>query len=166
MLTWNLGSGPRRIFTEKPIEFKENTARTSININVGRLGRRAWLSVDGKNNASGRSPGSLTKMDVVPILYLGGHEISNFSSLPHDLPLHNGFQGCIFDVHFKAGMVIIPLQETRGIHGRGVGQCGKLLLLTVIDVTNTIWLHFTLVKINHHIIYRRIWDFKEVLCSK
>ncbi len=124
MLTWNLGSGPRRIFTEKPIEFKENTARTSININVGRLGRRAWLSVDGKNNASGRSPGSLTTMDVVPILYLGGHEVANFSSLPHDLPLHMGFQGCIFDVHFKAGMVVIPLQETRGVQGRGVGQCG------------------------------------------
>lgn len=127
MLTWNLGSGPRRIFTDKPIEFKENTARTSININVGRLGRRAWLSVDGKNNASGRSPGSLTKMNVVPMLYLGGHEMSNFSSLPHDLPLHMGFQGCIFDVHFKAGMVVIPLHETRGVQGRGVGQCGNFL---------------------------------------
>lgn len=125
MLTWNLGSGPRRIFTEKPIEFKEDVARTSININVGRLGRRAWLSVDGMNNASGRSSGSLTKMDVVPILYLGGHKMSNFSTLPHDLPLHQGFQGCIFDVHFKAGMVAIPLQETRGVQGRGVGQCGN-----------------------------------------
>ncbi|XP_037042682.1 protein eyes shut [Bradysia coprophila] len=124
MLTWNLGSGPRRIFTEKPVEFKETTARTSININVGRLGRRAWLSVDGKYNVSGRSPGSLTKMNVEPIVYLGGHKMSNFSSLPHDLPLHMGFQGCIFDVHFKAGMVVVPLQETRGVQGRGVGQCG------------------------------------------
>lgn len=144
MLTWNLGSGPRRIFTEKPIEFKENTARTSININVGRLGRRAWLSVDGKNNASGRSPGNLDKMDVVPILYLGGHEVSNFSTLPHDIPLHMGFQGCIFDVHFKAGMVVIPLQETRGVQGRGVGQCGKFLIYSsqIVDLVTVDQLNF------------------------
>lgn len=123
MLTWNLGSGPRRIFTQKPIDFREDGIRTAIDIKVGRIGREAWLSVDGKVNITGKAPGSLTRMDVVPILYFGGHDVANFSTLPHDLPYHSGFQGCIFDVHLKAGLVTVPLQITRGVRGRGVGQC-------------------------------------------
>lgn len=123
MLTWNLGSGPRRIFTQKPIDFRDDGIRTAIDIKVGRIGREAWLSIDGKVNITGKAPGSLTRMDVVPILYLGGHDIANFSTLPHDLPYHSGFQGCIFDVHLKAGLVTVPLQITRGVRGRGVGQC-------------------------------------------
>ncbi|CAD7079574.1 unnamed protein product [Hermetia illucens] len=124
MLTWNLGGGPRRIFTQKPIDFRLDAPRVPYEIKVGRIGRQAWLSVDGKFNITGRSPGSVTRMDVMPILYLGGHEIANFNTLPHDLPLHSGFQGCIYDVQLKAGQVTVPLQETRGVRGRGVGQCG------------------------------------------
>lgn len=124
MLTWNLGSGPRRIFTQKPIDFKEGSVKTTFDIKVGRIGRQAWLSVDNKVNITGRTSGSLTRMDVLPILFMGGHEIANFSTLPHDLPLHSGFQGCIFDVQLKAGLVTVPLQDTRGVRGRGVGQCG------------------------------------------
>lgn len=123
MLTWNLGSGPRRIFTQKPIAFREDGKKIPFEIKIGRVGRQAWLSVDGAN-ITGRSPGSLAKMDVIPILYLGGHDVANFSTLPHDLPLHSGFQGCIFDVQFRTGPVVVPLQETRGIRGRSVGQCG------------------------------------------
>ncbi|KAH8419353.1 hypothetical protein KR222_006509, partial [Zaprionus bogoriensis] len=124
MLTWNLGAGPRRIFTQKPIDFRLDAPRVPYEIKVGRIGRQAWLSVDGKFNITGRSPGSVNRMDVLPILYLGGHEIANFNTLPHDLPLHSGFQGCIYDVQLKAGQVTVPLQETRGVRGRGVGQCG------------------------------------------
>lgn len=124
MLTWNLGFGPRRIFTQKPIDFKEGTIKTSFDIKVGRIGREAWLSVDNNINITGRAAGSLSRMDVLPILFIGGHEISNFSTLPHDLPLHSGFQGCIFDVQLKSGLVAVPLLETRGVKGRGVGQCG------------------------------------------
>ncbi|XP_055376615.1 protein eyes shut [Condylostylus longicornis] len=124
MLTWNLGGGPRRIFTQKPIDFRLDAPRVPYEIKVGRIGRQAWLSVDGKFNITGRSPGSVTRMDVIPILYLGGHEIVNFNTLPHDLPLHSGFQGCIYDVSLKSGQVTVPLQETRGVRGRGVGQCG------------------------------------------
>ncbi|XP_030556958.1 protein eyes shut, partial [Drosophila novamexicana] len=124
MLTWNLGAGPRRIFTQKPIDFRLDAPRVPYEIKVGRIGRQAWLSVDGKFNITGRSPGSVSRMDVLPILYLGGHEIANFNTLPHDLPLHSGFQGCIYDVQLKAGQVTVPLQETRGVRGRGVGQCG------------------------------------------
>lgn len=54
----------------------------------------------------------------------GGHDSLNFTDLPHDLPLHSGFSGCIFDVELKSGNVIIPLQGTRHAMGRALGQCG------------------------------------------
>ncbi|XP_059616648.1 protein eyes shut, partial [Phlebotomus argentipes] len=123
MLTWNLGAGPRRIFTQRPIEERSENLQQPVVISVGRNGRQAWLSVDGKVNITGRAPGSLTRMDVTPIIFLGGHEVGNFSTLPHDLPLHSGFEGCIYDVHLKAGHVTVPLQDTKGVRGRGVGQC-------------------------------------------
>lgn len=128
MLTWNVGGGPRRIFTQKPVveqttNKKGDKPSLDYLIRVGRTGRQAWLSVDNKANITGRAPGSLTKMDVAPILYLGGHETANFSTLPHDLPLHSGFQGCIYDVLLKTGHITVPLADTKGIRGRGVGQC-------------------------------------------
>uniref|UniRef100_A0A1B0CEK3 Basement membrane-specific heparan sulfate proteoglycan core protein n=1 Tax=Lutzomyia longipalpis TaxID=7200 RepID=A0A1B0CEK3_LUTLO len=123
MLTWNLGAGPRRIFTQKPLEIQGDGPQQPHTISVGRSGRQAWLSVDGKVNVTGRAPGSLTRMDVTPIIFLGGHEVGNFSTLPHDLPLHSGFEGCIYDVHLRAGHVTVPLQDTKGVRGRGVGQC-------------------------------------------
>ncbi|XP_053692498.1 protein eyes shut [Sabethes cyaneus] len=121
LVTWNLGTGPRRIFTQQPIQIQ---AARPTTINVGRNGRLAWLSIDGKVNISGNSPGSSSKLNVLPHLYIGGHEDGNFSRLPHDLPLHSGFQGCLFDIHIVAGPVQIPLQHIGGMRGRSVGQCG------------------------------------------
>uniref|UniRef100_A0A182QZ83 Protein eyes shut n=1 Tax=Anopheles farauti TaxID=69004 RepID=A0A182QZ83_9DIPT len=121
LVTWNLGSGPRRIFTQQPIQVQPTRPTT---IHAGRNGRTAWLSIDGKVNISGNSPGSSTKLNVSPLLYIGGHEGVNFSSLPHDLPLHSGFQGCLFDIRLVAGPVHIPLQHIGGMRGRSVGQCG------------------------------------------
>lgn len=40
------------------------------------------------------------------------------------MPLHSGFQGCIFDLQLISGHISIPLLETKGVRGRGVGQCG------------------------------------------
>ncbi|GLH11809.1 uncharacterized protein GBIM_16555, partial [Gryllus bimaculatus] len=54
----------------------------------------------------------------------GGHESANFSLLPHDLPLHTGFAGCLFDVELRAGRSAVALGRTRPAAGRGVGQCG------------------------------------------
>jgi len=71
MLTWNLGGGPRRIFTQQPIDFRNDGKQMPHTISVGRTGRTAWLSVDGKVNITGRSPGTLTRLNVSPILYLG-----------------------------------------------------------------------------------------------
>uniref|UniRef100_A0A182PMD4 Protein eyes shut n=1 Tax=Anopheles epiroticus TaxID=199890 RepID=A0A182PMD4_9DIPT len=121
LVTWNLGSGPRRIFTQQPIQVQPTRPTT---IHTGRNGRTAWLSIDGKVNISGNSPGSSRKLNVAPLLYIGGHEGVNFSSLPHDLPLHSGFQGCLFDIRLVAGPVHIPLQHIGGMRGRSVGQCG------------------------------------------
>ncbi|KAK5647120.1 hypothetical protein RI129_005584 [Pyrocoelia pectoralis] len=120
MLTWNLGSGPRRIFTPKPLI----SGKTTYILQFGRIGRKAWLLVDNLGNITGRSPGNLIQLDVEPILYLGGHNSPNFSTLPHDLPLHSGFSGCIYDVELKSGNLIIPLQSSRQVTGRAVGQCG------------------------------------------
>nr|XP_019544869.2 protein eyes shut [Aedes albopictus] len=121
LVTWNLGSGPRRIFTQQPVHVQPSRPTT---INVGRNGRLAWLSIDGRVNISGNSPGSSSKLNVAPYLFIGGHEQANFSNLPHDLPLHSGFQGCLFDIHIVAGPVHIPLQHIGGMRGRSVGQCG------------------------------------------
>lgn len=116
MLTWNLGGIPRRIFTQEPLDIKEGR-KQSFEIKIGRNGRQAWLSVDGKKNITGRSQGTKSRLDVYPVLFIGGHELSNFSTLPHDLPLHSGFQGCISDVRFISGTVSIPLQDSRDIRG-------------------------------------------------
>lgn len=59
--------GPRRIFTTKPVSKKEG----SHTVHVGRVGRRAWLYVEHLGNVTGRSPGSLVHLDVMPLLYLG-----------------------------------------------------------------------------------------------
>lgn len=99
------------------VQTKEHVVR------LGRIGRRAWLIVDNTVNVTGRSPGKLAQLDVHPIIYLGGHDIGNFSTLPHDLPLHTGFSGCIFDVDVMAGKYVVPLYSKRATFGRSVGQC-------------------------------------------
>lgn len=125
MLTWNLGGGPRRIFTQKPLNFQDEEGETmSYLVQVKRQGRLASLYIDGKLNVTGNSPGDVARLDVAPVLYIGGHSLTNFSTLPHDLPLHSGFQGCIYDLQLKSGSLVVPLHETKGIIGRSVGQCG------------------------------------------
>ncbi|CAH1391625.1 unnamed protein product [Nezara viridula] len=66
---------------------------------------------------------SFIKGYVVLTWNLGGYETRNFSGLPHDLPLHSGFSGCLFDVQLRAGRVRLALQRSRDAVGRNVGQC-------------------------------------------
>lgn len=40
-------------------------------IKVGRKGKEAWLSIEGIGNVTGETVGSLTRLDVSPILYVG-----------------------------------------------------------------------------------------------
>ncbi|XP_043476910.1 protein eyes shut isoform X2 [Leptopilina heterotoma] len=123
MLTWDLGSGIRRIFTDKPLNMK--TQKVHI-LRVGRKGREAWLSIEGIGNISGETPGSLTRLDVAPILYIGGHKSKNFENLPHDLPLHTGFSGCIYDIELRTEDNVFPITKSSPATGRGVGECHRV----------------------------------------
>ena len=68
----------------------------------------------------------------------GGHNSINFSQLPHDIPLHHGFHGCVVSVELLIGNSLISLvgggsstgaSDARGapasyaVAGRSVGQC-------------------------------------------
>ncbi|XP_076162943.1 eyes shut [Ptiloglossa arizonensis] len=129
MLTWDLGAGVRRIFTSVPLSAATMTATSKSyiahTVQVGRRGRDAWLAVDGIGNVSGRVIGSMTRLDVSPILYIGGHKSKNFESLPHDLPLHTGFSGCIFDIELRTESAIYPITSSSPATGRGVGECHR-----------------------------------------
>ncbi|KAG7208524.1 hypothetical protein KM043_014743 [Ampulex compressa] len=130
MLTWDLGSGVRRIFTSAPLSAMTMTAATTKSykahtLRVGRRGRDAWLAIDGIGNVTGRAVGSMTRLDVSPILYIGGHKAKNFETLPHDLPLHTGFSGCIFDIELRTENAIFPITSTSPATGRGVGECHR-----------------------------------------
>ncbi|XP_015607735.1 protein eyes shut [Cephus cinctus] len=122
MLTWDLGSGVRRIFTNSPLTAKVHRPHT---VRIGRRGRDAWLSVDGLENVTGQSAGTMTRLDVSPILYIGGHKSRNFDTLPHDLPLHTGFSGCIFDIELRLENSLVPVSKTSPATGRGVGECHR-----------------------------------------
>ncbi|XP_017886693.1 protein eyes shut [Ceratina calcarata] len=130
MLTWDLGAGVRRIFTSVPLNAATITATASksymtYTVRVGRRGRDAWLAVDGIGNVTGRVVGSMTRLDVSPILYIGGHKSKNFELLPHDLPLHTGFSGCIFDIELRTENSIYPITSSSPATGRGVGECHR-----------------------------------------
>ena len=105
LLTWDLGAGPRRIFTPAPVD-----ERLYVHsVHIGRWGRRAWLKVDHFRNISGLAPGKLADLNVNGEFFIGGHETYNFTRLPHDLPLHTGFTGCIFDLVLKARILIVDI---------------------------------------------------------
>ncbi len=67
-------------------------------------------------------------------MYLGGHANHNLTFLPHDLPVHRGFDGCIFDFSMRAdgGTVVSVGHFNKDGHnvnghtmtkGRNVFQC-------------------------------------------
>lgn len=68
MLTWDLGSGVRRIFTNSPLNARPHKVHT---IQIGRRGRDSWLYVEGVGNVTGRAAGANTRLDVSPLLYIG-----------------------------------------------------------------------------------------------
>ncbi|CAG9567385.1 unnamed protein product [Danaus chrysippus] len=112
MLTWNMGAGPRRIFTSRPL----GARRGGHTVRIWRRGRTAGLVVDGRYNVSGNAPAHTNNMTLLPYIYIGGHPSDDFRDLPHDLPLHSGWSGCVLEVTGQSG--------GRGVGGRGAGQCG------------------------------------------
>lgn len=115
-LTWNLGSGTQRIITPSRIDKRINV-HTLL---AGRAGRQAWLKVDGMRNVTGKSPGHFYRLNTNSELFVGGYESFRFEGLPHDLPMHKGFQGCIFDFGFR---VKNRLYLPRALRGRNVKNC-------------------------------------------
>ncbi|CAL8074012.1 unnamed protein product [Orchesella dallaii] len=116
-LTWNLGSGTQRITTPSRIDNRLNIHT----LFAGRSGRQAWLKVDGMRNVTGKTPGPLYRLNSDSNeLYIGGYKSYKFEGLSHDLPLHQGFQGCIFDLGFR---VKNRLYLPRAIRGRNVKNC-------------------------------------------
>lgn len=116
-LTWNLGSGTQRITTPSRIDNRLNIHT----LFAGRSGRQAWLKVDGMRNVTGKTPGPLYRLNSDSNeLYIGGYKSYKFEGLSHDLPLHQGFQGCIFDLGFR---VRNRLYLPRPIQGRNVKNC-------------------------------------------
>ncbi|XP_011880731.1 PREDICTED: protein eyes shut isoform X3 [Vollenhovia emeryi] len=129
MLTWDLGSGVRRIFTSDSLTSLSVAGSAgkskTYTLRVGRRGKEAWLAVEGLRNVTGQAVGSMTQLDVSPVLYIGGYKSKNFETLPHDLPLHTGFSGCIFDVELRTDTTILPLTGSSPATGRGVGECNR-----------------------------------------
>ncbi|ODN02982.1 Protein eyes shut [Orchesella cincta] len=116
-LTWNLGSGTQRITTPSRVDNRLNIHT----LFAGRSGRQAWLKVDGMRNVTGKTPGPLYRLNSDSNeLYIGGYKSYKFEGLSHDLPLHQGFQGCIFDLGFR---VKNRLYLPRPIRGRNVKNC-------------------------------------------
>jgi hypothetical protein len=61
-------SGPRRIFTPRPVTQRANRPHT---VRLGRIGQFAWLMVDNLQNVSSKSPGHLSQLNTRSLLYLG-----------------------------------------------------------------------------------------------
>ncbi|CAH0726520.1 unnamed protein product, partial [Brenthis ino] len=161
MLTWNMGSGPRRIFTSRAL----GARRGGHVVRVWRRGRSAGLLVDSRYNITGNAPANRSNMTLLPYVYIGtvynmdfplglvarsyswtsidsspqwthenakgvkpglkhlafqasGHPSQDFRELPHDLPLHSGWRGCVWEVGGQAA------GAGKALGGRGAGQCG------------------------------------------
>ena len=62
-------------------------------VTVNRLNQASQLYVNDRSVVMGMSPGSYTRLDVVSLLYVGGH--SNFALLTENADFVSGFTGCI-----------------------------------------------------------------------
>ena len=60
MLTWDLGAGPRRIFTKRPVDERYFVH----SVQFGRYGRLGYLQVDNFPNITGRAPGLRENLNI------------------------------------------------------------------------------------------------------
>ncbi|XP_071453526.1 protein eyes shut [Hetaerina americana] len=118
-----VGTGPRY---QKSVKGAVASPSHFHEVTIWREGQQAWLKV-GEQVVRGRSPGRHYQLNAHrPFLYLGGHDASNVSSLPHDIPLHSSFSGCIFDAELRFGgrHLVFNKSPSMFTRGRGVGECG------------------------------------------
>ncbi|KAJ8406863.1 hypothetical protein AAFF_G00291390 [Aldrovandia affinis] len=97
-------------------------------VHFGRSLRTGWLKVDNKKNKTGSSPGHLVGLNVISQFYVGGYSEHTPELLPVGSRFRNGFQGCIFDLHFRTRrggeFRALGSPEEHPNSGRSVGQCG------------------------------------------
>ena len=60
LLTWDLGAGPRRIFTKRPVDERYFVH----SVQFGRYGRLGYLQVDNFPNITGRAPGLRDNLNI------------------------------------------------------------------------------------------------------
>ena len=60
LLTWDLGAGPRRIFTKRPVDERYFVH----SVQFGRYGRLGYLQVDNFPNITGRAPGLRENLNI------------------------------------------------------------------------------------------------------
>ena len=60
LLTWDLGAGPRRIFTKRPVDERYFVH----SVQFGRHGRLGFLQVDNFPNITGRAPGIRENLNI------------------------------------------------------------------------------------------------------
>lgn len=75
MLLSSWVAGVRRIFTSDSLSSTNMLGSVgkskTYTVRVGRRGKEAWLAVEGMSNVSGQAVGSMTQLDVSPVLYIG-----------------------------------------------------------------------------------------------
>ena len=60
LLTWDLGAGPRRIFTKRPVDERYLVH----SVQFGRYGRLGYLQVDNFPNITGKAPGLRENLNI------------------------------------------------------------------------------------------------------
>ena len=66
LLTWDLGAGPRRIFTKRPVDERYLVH----SVQFGRYGRLGYLQVDNFPNITGKAPGLRENLNITAkVLY-------------------------------------------------------------------------------------------------
>ena len=66
LLTWDLGAGPRRIFTKRPVDERYLVH----SVQFGRYGRLGYLQVDNFPNITGKAPGLRENLNITSkVLY-------------------------------------------------------------------------------------------------
>lgn len=65
----------RRIFTSDSLTSLSMAGSAgkskTYTLRIGRRGKEAWLAVEGLKNVTGQAVGSMTQLDVSPVLYIG-----------------------------------------------------------------------------------------------
>ncbi|XP_038656647.1 protein eyes shut homolog isoform X3 [Scyliorhinus canicula] len=121
--SFNLGSGTTVLISE-PLD---RLLKVHV-IHFGRFLKTGWLKVDNQGNKTSTSNGTLTGLNVLSQIYVGGYREYIPELLPNGTHFSDGFQGCIYKFQVRAGKDRVfrapGIPEGHPNAGRSVGQCG------------------------------------------